>query len=177
MFASRWHSPPKPLPVLSCDDRDVQVREPVGVERALDVALEHADAHAAEARPSTRSSSVVLPAPGRAHQVDDRHAVAVEVVAVGARDRVVGVERVLDDPDLHAMHASSSSTLDRLDLELLAAERPARRRRRTSGSGTPGTLELPLARRRPSQRSRAGDELHAPAARPRRRVSRATMPK
>ena len=36
---------------------------------------------------------------GRAHEVDDRNARAVEVRAVGARDRVVGVERVLDDPD------------------------------------------------------------------------------
>ena len=58
--------------------------------------------------PSTRSSSVVLPAPGALMTLSDRHAVAVEVRAVGARDRVVGVQRVLDDPDPHAVHPASS---------------------------------------------------------------------
>ena len=46
-------------------DRHVQQRQPVGVEAALHVALQHARAHAASPRPSSaRSSSVVLPAPG-----------------------------------------------------------------------------------------------------------------
>ena len=156
MFASRWHSPPKPLSVLSCVDRDVQVREPVGVQRALHVALEHADAHAVERRRAgMRSSSVVLPAPGRAHQVDDRDAVAVEVVAVGPRDRVVGVERVLDDPDLHAMHArpprtsidSTSSSSPATHLDVGAAARRAAERR---------AARSPTRARTPSQRSRAG---------------------
>ena len=48
MFASRWHSPPKPAPVCSCVTGHVQRGEPVGVERALHVALEHARADAAE---------------------------------------------------------------------------------------------------------------------------------
>ena len=46
----------------------------------------------------------------RANRDDfDRHGVTV-VNLMSARDRVVGVQRVLDDPDLHAVHAGSSST-------------------------------------------------------------------
>ena len=117
MFASRWHSPPKPGSVLSCVDRHVQRRR-AGRRRGC-------PARRPRARPTrtpssspaaTRSSSVVLPAPGRAHQVDHRHAGAVEVVAVGARDRVVGVERVLDDPDLRPVHRAPR--LHRADLEV-----------------------------------------------------------
>src|SRR5262249_25914109 len=55
---------------------------------------------------------------GSAHQVDDRDAGPVEVVAVGARDRVVRVEHPFDDPDVDAVHgytrsATGSSTTSR----------------------------------------------------------------
>ena len=88
MFASRWHSPPKPESVLSWTTGTCRRGDPVGVHAALHVALEHPDAEAVEVRAAPRSSSVVLPAPGRAHQVDHRDAGAVEVVAVGAGDRL-----------------------------------------------------------------------------------------
>ena len=52
MFASRWHSPPKPLPVLSWTTGTCRLGEPVGVEAALHVALQHAGAHA---RPASRA--------------------------------------------------------------------------------------------------------------------------
>ena len=97
MFASRWHSPPKPVDGLQLRHGHVQRGEPVGVERALHVALEHAGADAAEVAQDPLQQRGLARA-GRAHQVRDGHARAVEVVAVGARDRVVGVERVLDDP-------------------------------------------------------------------------------
>ena len=100
MFASRWHSPPKPAPVLSWVTGTCSEREPVGVERALDVALEHARRARRRGRAAPAPAATVLPAPGAPIRFDDAHAGAVEVVAVGPRDRVVGVERVLDDPDL-----------------------------------------------------------------------------
>ena len=109
MFASRWHSPPKPAPVLSWTTGMCSMRQPVGVERALHVALQHADADAVRG-PQHALEQRRLARPGRAHQVHDVDAGPVEVVAVGARDRVVGVQRVLDDPDLHPVHAGSSST-------------------------------------------------------------------
>ena len=90
---------------VELDDRHVQRGEPVGVEAALHVALEHADAHAVEAAERALEQRRLARA-RRAHEVDDAHAGAVEVGAVGARDRVVGVERVLDDPDLRAVHRS-----------------------------------------------------------------------
>ena len=174
MLASRWHSPPKPLPVLSWTTGTCSVGEPVGVEAALHVALQHADAHAVgTGAPSTRSSSVVLPAPGRAHQVDDRHAGAVEVVAVGPRDRVVGVQRVLDDPDLHAMHAAPPRPRSTPP----PARRPRprrRRRRRTPGSGTRAPRSPTRAR---TARSAAGPGTSSSSSRaPSHGVSRATMP-
>ena len=63
MFASRWHSPPKPGLGVELDHRDVHGGDPVGVHAALHVALEHADADAVEPG-EDRSSSDVLPAPG-----------------------------------------------------------------------------------------------------------------
>ncbi len=48
MFASRWHSPPKPGIGVDLRHRHVQRGEPVGVVAALDVALEHARPHAVE---------------------------------------------------------------------------------------------------------------------------------
>ena len=140
-------------------DRDVQVGEPVGVERALHVALEHADAQVADAVAQQALEQRRLARARRAHDVEDRHAVAVEVVAVGPRDRVVGVERVLDDPHPHAMHAGLLRRhLDRLHLELLAAEhldvrRPARR------AAEHAAARSPTPRSHASQRSRAGHDL------------------
>ena len=96
MFASRWHSPPNRRR-SELRHRHVQRGQPVGVERALHVALEHARADAAEVAQHALEQRRLARA-RRAHEVRDRHARAVEVVAVGARDRVVGVERVLDDP-------------------------------------------------------------------------------
>src|SRR4051812_18704571 len=83
--------------------RDVQRRQPVGVVAALHVALEHAGAHAVEPAEDALEQRRLAGARG-AHQVDHRHRFAVEVVAVGAGDRVVGVERVLDDSDLRPVH-------------------------------------------------------------------------
>ena len=48
MLASRWHSPPNPGSVLSWVTGQMQMGEPVGVERALDVALENAGADSVE---------------------------------------------------------------------------------------------------------------------------------
>ena len=84
-------------------DGDVQRREPVGVEAALDVAFEHAAADVADVRQHALEQRRLAGA-RRAHEVDDGHAGRVEVGAVRARDRVVGVEDALDDPDLRAVH-------------------------------------------------------------------------
>src|SRR6185503_17912953 len=58
-------------------------------------------------------------------QVHDGDVVAIEVVAVRARDRVVRVERVLDDPDLHAVHAASSTSIDSTSSSFPAITSPA----------------------------------------------------
>ena len=49
---------------VELDDRHVQRGQALGVERALDVALEHAPRARSPVSASTRSSSAVLPAPG-----------------------------------------------------------------------------------------------------------------
>ena len=174
MFASRWHSPPKPASVLSCTTGTCRCASRSASRLpCTSPSSTPARTPSRPGRPSDALEQRRLARAGRAHQVDDRDAVAVEVVAVGPRDRVVGVERVLDDPDLHAMHAVLLH-LDRLDLQLVAARppRPAAAARRAAERRQ---LELPLAlaavaaqpRRRPAP---------ARAARPRRRVSRETMP-
>ena len=56
--------------------RHVQAGEPVGVDRALHVALEHADAHAVEPSASSALEQRRLAGARRAHQVDDGDAVA-----------------------------------------------------------------------------------------------------
>ena len=92
--------------------RHVQAREPVGVvgcparrPRARRPARRRGRAARARAGSSCRR-------PGALMRFTTRDAVAIEVVAVRARDRVVGVQRVLDDPDLHAVHAASSTSID-----------------------------------------------------------------
>ena len=104
-----------------------------------------------------------------AHHVDHRHAVAVEVVAVGPRDRVVGVERVLDDPDLHAMHRRLLvlGHLDRLHLELLARD-DLDRGGAAGRAAEHRELDLPLARARPRSAAAPG---RPPARAPRRRTA------
>ena len=106
-------------------DRDVLVGQPVGVQRARHVALQDARPHAVEPG-QRRLEQRRLPRPRRAHQVQDRDALAVEVGAVGRRDRVVGVEGVLDDPHLDAMHSLVLLDLDRIDLQLVAGQHLAR---------------------------------------------------
>ena len=157
MFASRWHSPPKPLPVLSCVTGTWRWARRSASREPCDVALQHADAQVAQAVAQQALEQRRLAGAGRAHDVEHRHAVAVEVVAVGARDRVVGVQRVLDDPDLHAVHPASSISDTSMDstssssplttaTSAVAAGRAAERRRPRS----------PSRASQPSQRSRAG---------------------
>ena len=89
---------------------DVQRGQSVGIHRALDVTFEHADAHAGQVRHDALEQRRLAGA-GRAHEVDDLDPGPVEVRPVGARDRVVGVERVLDDPHLCPMHCASSTSI------------------------------------------------------------------
>ena len=113
--------------------------------------------------------------PGALMRLTHRHAVAVEVVAVGPRDRVVGVERVLDDPDLHAMHASSSST----SIDSTSSSSPVSTSTSApaqAGQRNAGQLDLPLALAR-ARSAAAPGRPPARAARPRTTVSRATIPK
>ena len=65
MFASRWHSPPKPASVLSCVDGHVQ-RTRAGRRRSepCDVALQHAGAHAAEVGAARARAAPSCPRPG-----------------------------------------------------------------------------------------------------------------
>jgi hypothetical protein len=73
-------------------DRHVQAREPVGVHRALHVTLQHADARPGRSRRPLEERR--LAGSGRAREVHDLDARAVEVGPAGPRDRVVGVERL-----------------------------------------------------------------------------------
>ena len=177
MFASRWHSPPKPLPVLSCV---------TGMCRCASRSASSEPCTSPSSTPTRRSPRPVaqhaledrrLAGARRAHHVEHRHAVAVEVVAVGPRDRVVGVERVLDDPDPHAMHGASSSCATSIDST--SSSSPVTTStvggRRTSGSGTPGARS-PTRARTPPQRSRAGTTSCSSRA-PSHSVSRESTPK
>ena len=132
MFASRWHSPPKPLPVLSWT---------TGMWRPAMRSASIEPWTSPSSTPTRRSKSrsddsrrVVLPAPGALIRLTTRTPLAVEVVAIGASDRLVCVERVLCDLDLRAVHALLSLSqlgfgrrclvgdLDRLDLQLAAGQ-------------------------------------------------------
>ncbi len=83
-------------------DRDVQMGDPVGVEAALHVALEDADPGPFQARFDSALQKCRLAGSGGAHHVDDGD--LGEVLAVGAGDRLVGVECVLGDPDPRPVH-------------------------------------------------------------------------
>ena len=124
-------------------DRNVQARQAVGVHRPLHVALEHADPDAGQA-PDDALEERRLPRPGRAHEVHDRDSGAIEVVAVGTGDRVVGVERLLDDLHLGAMHSASSTSIDstRSSSPLATATSPVAARRAPER----GDLDRPLVR-------------------------------
>ena len=155
-------------------DRHVQAGEAVGVQRALHVALEHARRARRAGSSTTRSSSVVLPAPGALMKLTTVTPARSKSARLARGDRVVGVERLLDDLHLGAMHAASSTSIDSTSNSLpaddrdvaAAAARAAERR----------DLDLPLARAR--HRSAAAPRPSpARAARPRRRVPRATNSK
>ena len=88
--------------------RHVQRGKRVGIETALHVALEHADAHIVEISHDAFEQRRLARA-RRTHHVDDDDAVLVEVVAVRARDRVVRVEDAFRDADLRAMHGATSA--------------------------------------------------------------------
>src|ERR1700759_3384232 len=91
--------------------RHVEAPHPVGVHRALDVALEHADADTGQIDDDALQQRR-LAGSGGAHEVDHRDTGAVEVGAFGGGDRVVGVKRLLHDSHLGAMHAASSTSID-----------------------------------------------------------------
>ena len=118
--------------------RHVEAREPVRVEAALHVALEHGDADLVQPAHDPFQQRRLARA-GRTHQVDDRDTRAVEVVAVGPRDRVVGVESVLDDLDLGPMHTASYIALT-LRYRLISG----------ISSATPATITATSARKRAS---------------------------
>ena len=91
-------------------DGDMKRGEAVGIIGALHVALEHADADTLGPSGERALEQRGLARTRGAHQVDHGHPMAIEVGAIRAGDRVVGVQRVLDDPHLGAMHAGSSSS-------------------------------------------------------------------
>ena len=140
--------------------------------RPLHVALQHAGADAVEPTQGC-SSSVVLPAPGAAHQVDDRDPGAVEVGPVRRRDRPVGVEDVLEHLHVRAMHASSSTSIDstsnsspRRDRDVAAAQ---------AGHRNGGWSQLPLVPAVGAAQS-AGT-ISSSSRAPSQTVPRETMPK
>ena len=100
---------PEPRIGVQLRDRNMQAGEAVGIERSLDVALERPDANALRRVGGDPLEQRCLPGTGRAHQVHDRHLMAVEVFAVGASNRVVGVECVLDNSHLGPVHEAPCS--------------------------------------------------------------------
>ncbi len=103
MFASRWHSPPKLGVGVELRHRHVQRGEAIRVEAALHVTFEDADADLAEGAASALEQGR-LAGSRRTHQIDDRHAGTIEVVAIRACDRVVGVEHAFHDAHLDLVH-------------------------------------------------------------------------
>ena len=138
--------------------RDVQRRRAGRRPAALHVALEHARPRTSVERPSpsTRSSSVVLPAPGALIRFTTRTPRAVEVGAVGLGDRRVRVERVLGD--LHrwcdACAASSSTSIDSTSSSFpVTTSHVARRHARAAEVGN---CQAPTRRRSARQTRRPG---------------------
>ena len=148
--------------------RHVQRGQPVGVQAALHVALQHAHAHVAHVAEHA-SSSVVLPAPGARHQVHHGHRLAVEVGPVGVGDRGVRVQGLLGHLHLGAVHAASSLLhVDRLHEELLPGQHlHVRAAAAGAAEDRAGPASTPAARtrRRPAAPRRAS----CASARPRTR--------
>ena len=173
MFASRWHSPPKPDSVLSWTTGTCSA----AIRSASMLPCTSPSSTPARSRRGRASAALEqrrLARAGRAHQVDHRDPRAIEVVAVRVRDRRVGVERVLGDLHLGAMHVSSSlglRDLDRLHLELRRRGRPRRRalsqpgQRNTGSTAASGSWPATgsgagsHSRPHPPQRIHAGDDL------------------
>ena len=157
---------------VELDDRHVQRGEPVGVEAALHVALEHADAHVAELAQHPLEHDV-LPAPGAlirlttvtpARSKSARLAAAIVVLASSASSTT--------GPS-HGAFAGLLD-LDGCDLELLAGldrhvRRPAAGQRKSGRS-------ISQRARSSSQRSAAGTTSWSSRA-PSQTVSRATSSK
>jgi hypothetical protein len=116
--------------------RYMEARQPVGIEVALHVALQHAYSDIVEVVQHALEQSRLARA-GCAHHVHHPHARAVEVGAIGLRDRGVGVERFLGDPDLRLVQVPPPPTSCGL-------------------SGTAGSPAIEQQPRRPSRRSRRG---------------------
>ncbi len=148
MFASRWHSPPKPASVFSCVDRHVQRRQPVGVH-ASPPRRPRARRRARPRRSaSTRSSSVVLPAPGAlmkfttrtpARSKSSRLARAIVLLASSASSTTLTLVRCI----------AAYIVLDLqvpLDLGQLATATAQRRARRARPSSTRPSSRLDLPR-------------------------------
>ena len=162
MFASRWHSPPKPDSVFSWTTGTCRaaIRSASIEPWTSPSSTPTRTPRAAEAR---ASSSEVLPAPGRAHEVDHRDPGAVEVVAVGAGDRLVGVQRVGGDLHLGAVHCSSSMASTSID---------------STSSSAPRTTSAPAASQA-GHRNCGSTQAEAawPAAAPERGPTRARRPR
>ena len=170
MLASRWHSPPKPASVLSCTTGTCRRGEAVGVEAALHVALEHARAHAARgpARARARAASS-CPRPGAlirfttvtpARSKSSRLARAIVLLASSASSTTRTFTRCMRCLLLD---------LDRLDLELVAADAPSTAAPRARRAAERGHVDRPLARARRRSAAAPG-RARARAARPRRAV-------
>src|SRR6185436_230427 len=100
---------------------------------------EDADRELVLQEPERALEQAGLACAGRAHEVDDAHAVPVEVVAVGLRDRVVGLQDVLDDLHELAVHGASSTTMDSSSSSapaVTATARPPHARHHSGSSST-----------------------------------------
>ena len=163
MFASRWHSPPKPGSVLSCVTGTCRTRQPVGVHAALHVALEHARRARPSSSGSTRSSSVVLPAPG---------ALMRFTTVTPARSKSCAVGRARSCCWRRARPRRPSPWCDACPPPRPRSTRPRTRRRRrtshagrrTSGQRKIGQVELPLAPARRAAQPRRDQLLLEPRA-------------
>ena len=143
MFASRWHSPPKPGVGVELRDRHVQRGQPVGVHRALHVALEHADAHARAGRPPRARAAPSCRRPGAlmkfttrtpARSKSARFAWAIVLLASSASSTTLTFVRCIRPP-----RPRSTRPRTRRRARPRPARRPARRAHEHR------QLDLPLA--------------------------------
>ena len=116
MLASRWHSPPKPLSVLSCTTGMCRTDRRSASKLPATSPSSTPTRRPSSASPSSaRSSSVVLPAPGALMRLTTVTCSRSKSLRLAPGDRVVGVEGVLDDPHLGAVHAAFSSSSTSID--------------------------------------------------------------